>query len=533
MAKIDPLYDPLRIVPQNSSEHPLVREAAVTKTEFADTYSDLSPELVEIVRAVQAALVDKRTRLQLEVVDAGPSALESAFARETARRVSSGRGVASHPQLIAAVVEASNAAIISETVEGIVVTWNKGAEQIFGFPAEEVVGQSHLCLFPDFLKEGEAKVWKQVCDGEPITQYETVRQHKSGRLIDLTMSISPIFDDGNVVRIVLVAHDVTERKRMERALMDSERKQRQRAAELKAVLDSVPAAVWIAHDVEAKLITGNRAAYDLLRLPQGSNISLTAPESERPKHFAVYRNGRALAPHELPVQMAASRGVEVRDFEEDLVFDDGTVKHLIGNAIPLRDLQGNVYGAVAAFVDITARKAAEEQIRRMAHFDSLTNLPNRVLLMDRLEHAIAISQRNQSRAGVVFVDLDHFKTINDTLGHHVGDLLWQQVADRLRTHIREVDTVARLGGDEFLIVLPELRQMDDARNIARKMLATLSDDYIVSGQRLQVTPSLGISIFPDHSRDPLALIRLADQAMYLAKQSGRKTFRFYGDTAAG
>jgi diguanylate cyclase (GGDEF)-like protein len=128
----------------------------------------------------------------------------------------------------------------------------------------------------------------------------------------------------------------------------------------------------------------------------------------------------------------------------------------------------------------------------------------------------------------MFVDLDHFKTINDTLGHHVGDLLLQQIADRLRTHVREVDTVARLGGDEFLIVLPELRQIEDARNIARKMLATLSEDYIVSGQRLQITPSIGVSVFPDHARDPAVLIRLADQAMYAAKESGRRTFRFYG-----
>lgn len=528
MAKIDPAQTLFRAGPGRASEHPLVREAAVTKKELASSYSDLSPELVEIVRAVQAALVEKRTRLQLEVVDAAPSALESALVRETARRATSGRAISSHPQLIAAVVEASNAAIISETVDGVVVTWNRGAEQIFGYAPDEVIGQSHICLFPDFLKQEEAKVWKQVCAGEPLTHYETVRQHKSGRLVDLTMSLSPIFEDGKVVRIVLVAHDVTERKRMERALMDSERKQRQRAAELKTVLDAVPAAVWIAHDVEGKVITGNRAAYDLLRLPQGSNVSLSAPEGERPTHYAVYRNGRALAPHELPVQMAASRGIEVRDFEEDLVFDDGTIKHLIGNATPLRDARGQVYGAVAAFVDITARREAEEQIRKMAHFDSLTNLPNRVLLMDRLEHAIAMSQRNQSRAGVMFVDLDHFKTINDTLGHHIGDLLLQQIADRLRTHVREVDTVARLGGDEFLIVLPELRQIEDARNIARKMLATLSEDYIVSGQRLQITPSIGISVFPDHARDPAVLIRLADQAMYAAKESGRRTFRFYG-----
>ncbi|HZP92496.1 MAG TPA: diguanylate cyclase [Burkholderiales bacterium] len=497
------------------------------KRDIANDFTDLSPELVDIVRAVQSALMDKRARLQLEVIDSGPSKLETAFSLESARRVPVARGIATHPQLIAAIVESSDAAIISETIDGIVLTWNKGAEQIFGYTAEEVVGQSHICLFPDFLKHEEATTWKRVAAGESITHYEAMRQHKSGRLIDLAMSISPILEEGKVVRMVVVAHDVTDRKRVERALMESERKQRQRAAELKAVLDTIPAAVWIAHDPEAKVITGNRAAYDLLRLPQGSNASLAANERERPTHFAVYRNGRALAPHELPVQMAASRGVEVRDFEEDIVFDDGTIKHLIGNATPLRDAQGNVYGAVAAFIDITARKAAEEQIRRMAHFDSLTNLPNRVLLMDRLEQAIAMSARNQSRTGVIFVDLDNFKQINDTLGHHVGDLLLQQVADRLRSNVREVDTVSRLGGDEFLVILPELRQIDDARNIARKLLSSLASEYVVSGQKLDVTPSLGVSVYPDHAKEPSSLIRLADHAMYQAKQAGRNTYRFY------
>jgi diguanylate cyclase (GGDEF)-like protein/PAS domain S-box-containing protein len=511
------------------SGHPLVGEAAVIKKDSTNDPSDLDPEVLDIVRSVQAALMAKRARLlQAEPPDHKPSALELAFSRESAKRPALSGAIASHPQLIAALVESADAAIISETVEGIVLTWNKGAEQIFGFAADEVVGQSHLCLFPDFLKHEEAKIWKQVTSGDPIHHYETVRQHKSGWLVDLAMSISPIFEDDKVVRVVVVAHDVTDRKRMERALMESERKQRQRAAEFKAVLDSTPAAVWIAHDPECKVITGNRAAYDMVRLPQGSNASLSAPEGERPRNYAIYRNGRALAPHELPVQMAASRGIEVRDFEEDIVFDDGTIKHLIGNATPLRDAQGNVYGAVAAFIDITARRNAEEQIRRMAHFDALTNLPNRVLLMDRLEQALAMSERNQSRTGVIFVDLDNFKTINDALGHHVGDLLLQQVADRLRENVREVDTVSRLGGDEFLVILPELRQQDDARNIARKLLQSLSAEYIVTGQKLEVTPSLGISVYPDHAQEPAALIRLADQAMYQAKQSGRRTFRFYG-----
>src|SRR5690606_5348113 len=163
----------------------------------------------------------------------------------------------------------------------------------------------------------------------------------------------------------------------------------------------------------------------------------------------------------------------------------------------------------------------------------LTGLPNRILLMDRLEQALAISQRNQSKTAVIFMDLDHFKDINDSLGHHVGDMLLQQVAERIRASLREVDTVSRLGGDEFVMVLPELRHSDDARLIAQKLLRSLSVEFIVAGEKISITPSLGISIHPDHGDDAGMLIRIADKAMYHAKQGGRNTFRFYDSAMKG
>ena len=173
--------------------------------DHASDYSDLSPEVLEIVRAVQSALLDKRARRQIEATDRGPSALELAYSRESAKRPALSGAIASHPRLIATLVESACAAIISEAVDGTVLTWNKGAEQIFGYAGDEVIGQSHICLFPDFLKHDEAKIWKQVTKGEPIRHYETVCQHKSGRLVDLAMSVSPIFEEEKVVRMVVVA----------------------------------------------------------------------------------------------------------------------------------------------------------------------------------------------------------------------------------------------------------------------------------------------------------------------------------------
>jgi diguanylate cyclase (GGDEF)-like protein/PAS domain S-box-containing protein len=498
----------------------------VPQRDYSGDYSDVSPELLDIVRALQASLSERRVRQQLQSIDSKPSMLESAYKRQQAQRA--GRAeVSSHPQLLAAVVETADAAILNETWNGVVLTWNKGAERIFGYSAAEMVGNSRASLVPEFLRAEDSRVMRQVIDGKTTVNCETVWQHKDGRLIDVAVSLSPTVENDKVVRISLVVNDVTERKKMERLLMDSERKSRQRASELRIILDSVPAMVWIAHDAECKMITGNRAAYDVLRLPQGSNLSVSAQDDSPSASYRIFRNGRALERHEQPVEMAAFRGIEVRDFEEDVVFDDGTIRHLVGNAAPLRDSAGKVHGAVAAFMDITARRNMEEQIRRMAHFDALTSLPNRILLMDRLEQALAISQRNQTKTVVIFMDLDHFKDINDTLGHHVGDMLLQQVGERIRTSLREVDTVSRLGGDEFVMVLPELRHSEDADVIAQKLLHALEQDFFVAGERLRITPSLGLSIFPDHATEASTLIRVADKAMYHAKQDGRNTYRFY------
>ena len=248
------------------------REGNVPTEHRSRDYSDLSPELLELVRALQASLTEKRVRQQLQGVDSKPSMLESALSRQQAKRATQ-PFIASHPQLLAAVVESADAAIMSETWNGVVLTWNRGAERIFGYSAGEIVGKSRACLVPEFLKNEDAKVMSQVIDGKATVNCETVWQHKDGKFIDVAVSLSPVVENDKVVRLSLVATDVTERKRMERALMESERKQRQRTAELKVILDAVPAAVWVAHDAECKVITGNRTCYDLLRLPQGSNIS--------------------------------------------------------------------------------------------------------------------------------------------------------------------------------------------------------------------------------------------------------------------
>lgn len=188
---------------------------------------------------------------------------------------------------------------------------------------------------------------------------------------------------------------------------------------------------------------------------------------------------------------------------------------------------GAVLHYVGTFLDITERKEAETRIRHLAEFDPLTQLPNRALLTDRLTQALALARREERQLAVLFIDLDRFKNVNDSLGHPVGDRLLQEVAGRLREIVRESDTVCRLGGDEFVVLLTNLEQPTSALPSARKILTTLAQPYYVDKHELQITPSIGIALYPDNGTDGATLLKNADAAMYHAKNSGRNNFQFF------
>jgi diguanylate cyclase (GGDEF)-like protein/PAS domain S-box-containing protein len=177
--------------------------------------------------------------------------------------------------------------------------------------------------------------------------------------------------------------------------------------------------------------------------------------------------------------------------------------------------------------EIFERMQAEQRIWHTAHHDALTGLPNRALLLDRLEQVLGQAARNQHRVAVMFLDLDRFKSINDTLGHHVGDELLKSVANRLRSVVRAVDTVSRLGGDEFVVILQEIAGTDDAVLVAEKIINILALPIEVDGHELRATPSIGIGIFPDDGNDTYSLMKNADTAMYHAKAAGRNNFQFF------
>jgi diguanylate cyclase (GGDEF)-like protein/PAS domain S-box-containing protein len=210
---------------------------------------------------------------------------------------------------------------------------------------------------------------------------------------------------------------------------------------------------------------------------------------------------------------------------------DGSPKDLEGY-LSCSFRSGEAVAVWAVYRDVTKKKCADEQLYRMAHYDVLTDLPNRLLFMDRLQQLRAMSFRTEQRMGVLFLDLDRFKSVNDTLGHAVGDRLLQLVAQRLAENVRGMDTVARLGGDEFVIALGNLRDPSGAEIVAVKVLKALSLPYHIENHELRVTASIGISIYPEDGLELDELLKRADLALYSAKAQGRSCFRRYARPVA-
>lgn len=197
----------------------------------------------------------------------------------------------------------------------------------------------------------------------------------------------------------------------------------------------------------------------------------------------------------------------------------------------VNDANGQSSNYIGIFSDISERKQQEARIHHLAHHDALTGLPNRVLLEDRVSQAIRNAKRSHRTVALIFIDLDRFKNINDTLGHEVGDNLLVQAAERGLRALRETDTLSRQGGDEFVAVLPELENRQTAMQVTRKLLAALGHPYLLAGHELTVSASAGIAIYPDDGETVSELLRKADAAMYLAKDEGRNTCRFYASDA--
>ena len=306
--------------------------------------------------------------------------------------------------------------------------------------------------------------------------------------------------------------NITERKRIEQALRQAEEKYRAIfQGAVVGMFRSTPGGRYI--DVNPAM--AHMLGYDS---PQDLVASITDISQQ------VYVDPES---REELTRLLREQGM-VKNFECAVHRKDGSQMWFSANVRAVSE-DGVLVGYEGTNEDITARKVAEERIQFLAYYDALTGLPNRTLLQDRLGKALAGARRQKCKIALLFLDLDSFKIINDSLGHSVGDLLLQEVAERLKKWGREQDTVARLGGDEFLITLTQVKDLADVAVAAERLMDAMTAGFVVQGHSLNVSCSIGVSIFPEHGTDCETLIKNADAAMYGAKECGRNNFRFFAE----
>lgn len=214
--------------------------------------------------------------------------------------------------------------------------------------------------------------------------------------------------------------------------------------------------------------------------------------------------------------------------EHRVICKDGSIKWALARGMVVSwDSHGKPLRMIGTHADITARKHMENRMLYLAHYDLLTDLPNRTLIHDRLKQALAYAKREKALLALMFIDLDKFKPVNDTLGHEVGDLLLKEVAFRLKQSVRESDTVARIGGDEFVVLLPLIETSQDAFVVADKIIRALEEPFPIEKHTIHISCSIGIAVYPEHGADQKTLQINADMAMYHAKENGRGNAQFY------
>jgi diguanylate cyclase (GGDEF)-like protein/PAS domain S-box-containing protein len=271
-------------------------------------------------------------------------------------------------------------------------------------------------------------------------------------------------------------------------------------------------------DTEGKLLSFNRAAQRIFGYSEaeiiGKNVSVLMPSPHRDKHDEYL--SRYLQIGQTHV-IGTTREVQGRR-------QDGMPFPLEISVTEIK--YGGEHLFVAVLRDISEQKLAQARIEQLAHFDALTQLPNRSLLYDRLGQAITMAKRKRSSIALMYIDLDGFKKVNDTMGHHMGDLLLKQVAERLRLCVRESDTLARIGGDEFTIILNDAQERDNVEVLAQKVVSSIDQPFDLEGQVARIGASVGIARYPYDAKTGGTLLIVADKAMYAAKAAGKNTYRF-------
>ncbi|MEI6477419.1 MAG: EAL domain-containing protein [bacterium] len=396
-----------------------------------------------------------------------------------------------------------------------VIYVNEAVERITGYAANEITDFGFILdhVVPEQRESVIARMEHRSNGGTPSSFPEVTIVDKSGRRIDLDTSIKAS-QFGNHVHLIVLIRDVTERKRMEETLRRSEEHYR-------LLIENVKDYAIFTLKKNGEIASWNEGAERILGYDEeemvGKHVSvLFSPEGRKKK---------------LPEEQLIKAEKEGRSAEQSWhQRKDGSLFFASGITTPLFNSRGKLRGYIKVLQDISDQKEREESMEHQALHDSLTDLPNRTLFCDRLDRAIISAKRKKQGLAVIYLDLDKFKSINDTLGHARGDLVLQEVAQRLAQAVRKQDSIARIHGDEFTLLLPEITAAEDCQKIMKKIAKSMRQPFVFDEHQLHVNVSMGAALYPEDGEDVQSLLKNADTALYQAKGMGRNTYQFYTST---
>jgi len=409
-----------------------------------------------------------------------------------------------------AIFNATPDAMLISDKRGIITQVNRQAELMLGYKLGELVGQSIEVLVPEGFRPNHPELHAKYVAApvaRPLGVGRTVQaRRKDGSSFDVDISVSPIKTEQGLF-FASALRDVTLRKQADAHL---------RVAAI-AFESNEPMVITDADNI---ILQVNRA------FTESTGYSKEEAVGQK---ISLLKSGR----HGAAFYAAMWETIKSTGTWQGEIWDrrkNGEIypKWLIISVVKGDD--GAITHYVGTHIDITERKAAEEQIKQLAFFDPLTQLPNRRLLQERLKHGIDVERRDGKQLALLMLDLDRFKSVNDSLGHLAGDELLQQVAARITARLRDVDMVARLGGDEFIVLLEDIAHPEDAARVAEEIIADLSKPFCVEqGEDIQISASIGISLYPQHGDNPALLMDNADAALYQAKDAGRGCFAYFSE----
>jgi len=467
------------------------------------------PEPMHQIVVIRPIDDDGRRCCLIQVFDITPMAARETVLRRQARTM---EALADNYRLS----ELHNRAIVNNTADAIITfgedggigTYNPAAERIFGYSPSEIVGRGIAALIPELAGPDGTIITAPYLDHRT----EVTGVLKGGARLFLELSLSSMQLGGQDL-FIAIGHDITARKAGEEEL-------RQQKEWLTTLINALPDLVCL-KDGTGRWLIANRVCLEMVGLRGQDYAGRTARELSRlaPDHQdfllttrdtdeTAWREGRNLT---FELTMPSPGGPRIFEMSK----------------VPLFTADGERRGLVVVGRDITERKLSAARIQHLAHHDSLTELPNRALFQERLRQALANARRTKSRLALLFLDLDKFKDVNDTLGHHIGDQLLTAVARRLVRCLRETDTVARLGGDEFAVILTNLTDAGGAGHVADTIIASLSEPFGLEDHEVLTSTSIGITLYPDDAVSADQLLKNADLAMFHSKAQGRNAYHYY------